>query len=111
MNDDTADEQRPLSRFVPALGPYDAPFTGEKPPFDPLTAGWIKCPRCQGGSWYHGDEPAACPSCEGEGIVVGPPRDGITLAPYIARAKREGWNPEGTIEAFARMANRFPVTD
>ena len=41
-----------------------------KPPFDPLTAGWVECEWCP--------EPRrGCEYCDGLGIVVGPPEDGI----------------------------------
>lgn len=52
-----------------------------KPPFDPLKAGWVTCPKCQGYRWYHHGH---CTHCDGEGVVVGPPADGINLAPLAA---------------------------
>jgi hypothetical protein len=58
----------------------------EKPPFDPLKAGWIPCPVCQNhessfeGSFFS----YRCPGCDGLGIVVGPPKDGLEIARMFA---------------------------
>ncbi len=58
----------------------DAPKV--KPPFDPLKAGWIPCDSCNGHpTGALGD---ACEWCDGLGIVVGPPRDGLEIVRMAA---------------------------
>jgi hypothetical protein len=49
-----------------------------KPPFDPLAAGWRGCRTCAGKGEVGFMEP--CGSCDGLGIVVGPPEDGLEIA-------------------------------
>jgi hypothetical protein len=64
--------------------PHTAPT---KPPFDPLKSGWETCGYCFDGKWGYNNR--ECEHCDGLGIVVGPPRDGVLLAGYLA----EGPNP------------------
>jgi hypothetical protein len=48
-------------------------------PFDPLTAGWVRCPKCWGIQFFRW-----CDWCDGLGIVVGPPEDGLEIARMFA---------------------------
>ena len=50
-------------------------------PFDPLKAGWRLCGYCQGYAYLH---EGPCRSCDGLGIVVTPPEDGIPLSYFFA---------------------------
>jgi hypothetical protein len=47
---------------------------------DPLESGWIWCLEC--GRWDEADP--TCPACDGLGIVVGPPEDGMEIARMFA---------------------------
>jgi hypothetical protein len=61
----------------------EAYYTQAKPPFDPLNAGWVMCAcRCHQSEFVRGHRHDECPTCEGLGIVVAPPKDGCRVIPW-----------------------------
>jgi hypothetical protein len=77
-------------RMFPADYDWEIARIPAKPPFDPLKAGWIPCPTCENhessfeGSFFS----YRCPGCDGLGIVVGPPSDGLRM---VSRAGTPYW--------------------
>jgi hypothetical protein len=69
----------------------EAYYTQAKPPFDPLNAGWVMCAcRCHQSEFVRGHRHDECPTCEGLGIVVAPPRDGMSVSYFLERRKTWG---------------------
>jgi hypothetical protein len=83
--------------------PHTAPT---KPPYDPLKSGWETCGYCFDGTWGYNNR--ECEHCDGLGIVVGPPRDGIHLVELRASGHRPFWKLS---EDLIRQANAFPTKD
>lgn len=49
-------------------------------------AGWVTCAKCKGDGYFFGLCGRAmqeCMACDGLGIVVGPPEDGISFVAYF----------------------------
>jgi hypothetical protein len=85
-----------------------------KPPFDPLTAGWVTCSMC-GGTKEREEPycpyPLPCTYCNGLGIVVGPPEDGIEMIEFVATHIRAEvpYEWRGGIPCVAANAYRRPA--
>ena len=87
-----------------------------KDPFDPLKAGWVKCRSCDG--WGESDpghpcsRPGDCSTCDGLGIVVGPPEDGLFLAPQLkAHFLDQPIEPETFMHRMILKANTHKPAD
>jgi hypothetical protein len=102
-------QHHPISRFFR----YVAELKGAgKPPFDPLKAGWVMCAcRCHLSEWITMDHRHdQCPSCDGLGIAVGPPEDGLEIAVLTRKDFHPGCDPltkQPKIMALIDQANAF----